>query len=115
MTLEGRIVMRKGKIVEWKIPCQISRIGNGDGGHAYVADCSMLRIASHGKTKAEAERSMNAMVQTFLDELLDMGTFDEVMKEYGWQKTPGRNKAEPTEKWITPVTTTAYAMAGSSA
>jgi len=115
MTLEGRIVVKQGKIQSWKIPCLISRIENKDGGNVYVADCPMLHIASHGKNNLEAQKSMNDMVQSFLDELLEMRTFDEVLKEYGWQKAPASGETEPTIEWVPPVTTTEYATAGSPA
>ncbi len=67
----------------------------------YVADCDALGLASHGRDEKEAKSSIEAVISTFLKELLKMGTIDEVLKSHGWNKKTV-NQPESTYEFIRP-------------
>jgi len=112
--VQGQVVVHKGRIVSWKVSIQIVKLETNpeNGGRVYTADCPLLHIASHGKTEMEARKSMQEMIKVYLEELLDMDTFEEVMTEYGWKKSEARKSADVKEVWHPPQMTLAYAMAG---
>lgn len=64
-----------------KLPLTIFKEGD-----LYVADCPVLEIATAGKTVDEAKIRFNELVQIFFEELIDMGTLDQVLLSCGWQK-----------------------------
>jgi hypothetical protein len=113
--MEGRIVVRKGKVASWKVPYQVSRMTNGKGRQVFVADCALLHVALHGGSQIKAKKSMTYMIRTYLQVLVLMETLDDVLAEYGWRKQSVQAHDVASVTWIPPVTITAYAMAGSSA
>jgi len=84
--LEGRLIVWKGKVVSASIPYQTIEYRGPMKGSPYVSDCFPLRLASHGKTRMEADLSMKNMIKAFLDELTRMGTLDAFLRERGWIK-----------------------------
>ena len=110
----GQVVLHKGKIIAWKVPIQVVRLEDNPekGRFVYVADCPLLHVASHGNTEVEVRKSIKDVIQVFLDELLEMKTFDEVMVEYGWKRSLEKAGAvESEEVWIPPQVSFDYAMA----
>ena len=98
-----------------RVPIQVMKMAASPprGEFIYVADCPVLRIASHGLTEAEASKSIHDMIQVYFEELLDMGTLDHVMVEYGWKKNVVEERAEEDEAiWVTPQISYGYAMTG---
>ncbi len=55
-------------------------------GDVYIANCSVLRVASHGKTEREAEKALREAMDLFFEELEKKGTLEEVLLEAGWRK-----------------------------
>ncbi len=55
-------------------------------GAVYIANCSVLRVASHGKTESEAEKALKEALALFFEELEKKGTLEEVLLEAGWRK-----------------------------
>ena len=63
----------------------------------YVAYCPVLDLSSCGKTIQEAQKRFASAVNLFLDELQEMGTLDQVLRELGWHK-----QEHPRKEWIPP-------------
>lgn len=57
-----------------------------------------LDIATCGKNEEEAKERFHELVTTFLDELCEMGTLEEVLLECGWKKI-----SKPTVTWQPPI------------
>lgn len=55
-----------------------------------------LDIATCGKNEEEARKNFHDLVETFLEELLKMGTIEQVFLECGWKKI------EQTKTWQPP-------------
>lgn len=66
------------------LPVTIFRDGN-----AFVAYTPALDLSSAGKTEEEAKKMFLEAVDTFFEELIDMGTLDAVLKDLGWTKRDG--------------------------
>jgi predicted RNase H-like HicB family nuclease len=63
-------------------------------GNAFVAYCPALDISTQGETLAEAQKMFGELVRVYIDELIDMGTLDEVLLSCGWKNQKNR--------WIPP-------------
>ena len=59
-------------------------------GAAFVAHSPALDLSSSGASEEEAQRMFAEAVETFFEELIDMGTLDSVLKNLGWTKSKGR-------------------------
>lgn len=64
-------------------------------GAAFVAHSPALDLSSVGSSEEEAKRMFAEAVETFFEELIDMGTLDGVLKDLGWTKSKG--KFQPPE------------------
>ncbi len=51
-----------------------------------VAYSPVLDLSTVGKTEASARKMFVEAVQIFFDELIEMGTVDEVLSDLGWKK-----------------------------
>lgn len=61
----------------------VSFLSEGDHIVAYTP---VLDLATSGKSFKEAEQRFIEVVEIFFEELIEMGTLDEVLSELGWQK-----------------------------
>lgn len=73
------------KAASYTLPVTIFREGK-----AFVAYTPALDLSSVGKTEKEARRMFAEAVEVFFEELIEMGTVDEVLQELGWEKVKGR-------------------------
>lgn len=53
---------------------------------SFVAYTPALDLSTAGKTFEEAQQNFSEAVKIFFEELMDMGTLDEVLSGLGWQK-----------------------------
>ena len=58
-------------------------------GKAFVAYTPALDLSTAGKTEAQARKMIIEAVETFFDELTEMGTLDKALKELGWTSVRG--------------------------
>jgi predicted RNase H-like HicB family nuclease len=52
----------------------------------FVAYTPVLDVASQGDTFEEAQKNFSEAVQLFVEEIIEMGTVDEVLTSMGWNK-----------------------------
>jgi hypothetical protein len=55
-------------------------------GKSYVAYSPALDLSTSASTYKKAQIRFSEIVEIFLEELLEMGTLDMVLKDLGWQK-----------------------------
>lgn len=67
--------------ISYSLPITIFREGE-----SFVAYTPALDLSSVGKTEEEAKRMFSEAVETFFEELLEMGTLESVLKDLGWTK-----------------------------
>ncbi len=84
--------MKKTVITKAKIPVVFFREGK-----SVVAYTPILDFSSCGDSLADAQRRFSSGVKMFLDELIEMGTLDQVLTELGWKKSE-----HPRKEWIPP-------------
>lgn len=73
----------KERIV-YKLPVTVFREGD-----AFVAYTPSLDLSSVGTTEHDAKRMFVEAVETFFEELTEMGTLDVVLKDLGWTRHNG--------------------------
>ena len=61
----------------------------------FAAYCPALNLATQGDTYEKACKSFEEALQIFIDEVMEMGTLDEVLRENGWVRTDKR--------WVPPM------------
>lgn len=66
-----------------QIKLQVSIIKQGK---TYIAFAPALDLSTTGKTLREAQKRFGEMVDIFFEELLDKGTYEEVLLGLGWIK-----------------------------
>lgn len=86
--LGGSLLVRENRVAAWSLPIHIYPYADAKHGAQFVSECLALRLTSHGKTREEAQRSMEAMIAAFLEEVLAMGTLDDVLRDRGWNASP---------------------------
>ena len=64
---------------------------------SFIAYCPILDLSSCGKTLPESKRRFENAVALFIEELEEMGTMDQVLRELGWHK-----QEHPRREWIPP-------------
>ena len=69
------------KIKSLNLPVSLLREGN-----QFVAYTPALDLSTFGKTLEEAKKNFSEAVEIFFDELISMGTFEEVLLDLGWTK-----------------------------
>jgi predicted RNase H-like HicB family nuclease len=70
--------------ISYELPVTIFREGN-----AFVAYTPALDLSSAGNTEEEAKKMFAESVETFFEELIELGTLDSVLKDLGWTKSHG--------------------------
>ncbi len=55
-------------------------------GKSIVAYCKVLDLSTCGKNLKDAQRMFHEAAAIFLEELIAMGTLEEVLLDLGWQK-----------------------------
>lgn len=56
-------------------------------GKRYVAHSPALDLSTSGKSEKEVKKRFEQIVGIFFNELVEAGTFNEVLTELGWKKT----------------------------
>jgi len=64
-------------------------------GETFIAYCPKLDVSSCGNTIDEARKNLKTAVRLFLEEAAKMGTFEDILKESGYERTD-------VNRWITP-------------
>jgi len=67
-------------------------------GAKYIAYTPALDLSTCGNTFDQAKRRFQEVLQIFIDELIKMGTLEEVLGECGWRKS-----SRPPIHWAPPV------------
>ncbi|MCL4353591.1 type II toxin-antitoxin system HicB family antitoxin [Patescibacteria group bacterium] len=67
--------------VQFTLPVSILKEGD-----AFVAYTPVLDLSTSGNTFEQAQKNFVEAVNLFFEELMEMGTADEVLKDLGWQK-----------------------------
>ena len=55
-------------------------------GDQFVAYTPVLDLSTSGKTLEEAKKNFTEAVEVFFDEIISMGTFEQVLLDLGWKK-----------------------------
>lgn len=63
----------------------------------YIAYTPSLDISTVGKTFDEAKKRFGELVNIFFEEIIEMGTLEDVLFECGWKKI-----TKPEIKWYPP-------------
>jgi len=71
----------KKTFLKVKLPVSIFK----EGKH-FIAYTPALDISTSGKTYEEVKERFNEVVKIFFEEIVDKGTFKEVLQELGWRK-----------------------------
>lgn len=58
-------------------------------GASFIAYTPALDLSSAGKTEKDARRMFAEAIEIFFEELTEMGTLHEVLKDLGWTKRNG--------------------------
>ncbi len=72
-------------------------------GKRFIAYSPALDIATSGKNESEVKKRFGQLIQTFLEELDEMGTTEEVLSEFGWKK---HKESSGLKSWMPPVIST---------
>ena len=59
----------------------------------FVAYTQALDLSTVGETFDEVKKNFTEAVQIFFEEIIEKGTLEEVLKDYGWQKV--NNQFQP--------------------
>jgi predicted RNase H-like HicB family nuclease len=73
----------KNQISNKKVSLKVDVLKEGD---AWVVYSPALDLSAHGSTEREALSMFDEAVHLFLQELREMGTFEEVLTELGWHE-----------------------------
>lgn len=55
----------------------------------YIAHCPPLDITTQGRTEAEAKKNLREASEFFFISCFERGTFEQALRELGWQVFPG--------------------------
>jgi len=55
-------------------------------GDAYIAHCPILDLSTSATTFEKVKERFSEAVEIFFEELVDMGTLDDVLANLGWSK-----------------------------
>ena len=64
----------------------------------YVSYCPSLELSSYGKTKEEAKKAFHEVLEDFVEDTYEKGTFNEYLFKHGWQL-----KTKPEMNYLPPV------------
>jgi len=56
----------------------------------YIAHCPPLDVTTQGRTEAEAKRNLAEACELFVGSCFERGTFEQALRELGWQVAAGR-------------------------
>ena len=59
-------------------------------GDAYIAYCPILDLSTSASTFEKVKERFSEVIEVFFEELVDMGTLDEVLANLGWTKVRQR-------------------------
>ena len=59
-------------------------------GNAYIAYCPVLDLSTSASTFEKVKKRFEQVVDVFFEELVDMGTLDDVLANLGWTKTQSK-------------------------
>ena len=81
-----------------KLPVEIFKEGG-----LFIAYCPALDISTSAESLAEVRKMFAEMVNIFFEEVIKMGTMDEVLSQCGWRKVsrPQRHWEPPKRQFIT--------------
>ena len=71
----------KKNVINYNLPVSILKEGD-----AFVAFSPVIDLSSVGDTFEEAQTRFTEAVNLFFEELMEKGTFEEVLLDLGWQK-----------------------------
>jgi predicted RNase H-like HicB family nuclease len=71
----------KSITIKFALPVSILKEGN-----SFIAYTPALDLSTVGDTFEDARKNFDEAVNVFFEELLEMGTADEVLEGLGWQK-----------------------------
>ncbi len=63
----------------------------------FIAYCPAMDLSTCGDTFEHAQKRFDEAARLFLEEIIEMGTLEDVLTEYGWQKT-----SSPDHPWVPP-------------
>lgn len=86
---------KKNYQVSVNLPVQIIKEGK-----VFVAYCSVLDIATQGDTYEEVQEMFHELVRVFIDDLIERGTFEEVLLDLGWKKASHGRRWELPERQV---------------
>ena len=75
-----------------KLPVEIFKEGN-----EFIAYCPALDISTSAESLAEVRKMFADMVNIFFEEVIKMGTLEEVLSQCGWRKV-----SKPKKHWEPP-------------
>jgi hypothetical protein len=78
------------KNISYKIPVTIMKQGK-----RFVAYSPAFDLSTSGKSKKDVEKKFQEIVNIFLEEIIKMGTFSDVLSELGWKRA--QKKWNPPE------------------
>jgi predicted RNase H-like HicB family nuclease len=71
----------KSVAIKFNLPVSVLKEGK-----SFVAYTPALDLSTAGLTIKEAQQNFEEAVKIFFEELVEMGTMEEVLTELGWQK-----------------------------
>jgi hypothetical protein len=77
---KGKLEIKQNKVRAIELPINAMRQGS-----QIVIYTPALDLCTSGDTRDQALENFHEAVQIFLEDLLEQGTFDEVLEELGWQ------------------------------
>ena len=69
-----------------------------EGEPVCVAYCPELEVTANADSRRVAKDALQKMVNAFLEELIEAGKLDEVLRRYGFQFVPSKPKKVPS--WV---------------
>jgi hypothetical protein len=78
------------KNISYKIPVTIMKQGK-----RFVAYSPAFDLSTSGKSKKDVEKKFQEIINIFLEEIIEMGTFSDVLSELGWKRV--QKKWNPPE------------------
>jgi len=67
-------------------------------GNKVIAHTPVLDLSTCGNTLEQAKKRFAEALHIFIDELVKMGTLEDVLLDYGWKKA-----SRPEPHWLPPV------------
>lgn len=71
----------KKALLKVKLPVSVFK----EGRH-FITYTTALDLSTSGKTYAEVKRRFDEAVKIFFEEIIEKGTFEEILQELGWRK-----------------------------